>query len=272
MDTPWGEVSLEVRGSGPGPVVLLLHANPGDSRDFAALAERLVASRAVATVDWPGYGRSTVTDPGTVTAESLVRIGGMVLAELRRRGADRVAIVGNSVGGYVAARLAVESPEVVSRVVLVDAAGFTKQNVLSRFFCRRVMGSPGMARWIVAPLARAYLGSLRDPRNRAIYDRAREVRRDPIRLAVHCALWRSFADPGFDLTGEDMKPAVPVMLIWGRRDPVVPYWLDGRRARWALPQARYVTLPAGHESFSERPEDFWRHVGPFLAEDLDEAR
>ncbi|MGD3112371.1 alpha/beta fold hydrolase [Streptomyces sp. YGL11-2] len=271
VSTALGEVAVRLTDdhqAGDAPVLLLLHANPGDSRDFAAVAPVLAREWRVVTVDWPGYGQSTAVDPHRVTADGLVAAAEDVLDALAtRHGIRRVCVLGNSVGGYAAARLAQRRADAVNGVILVDPAGFTPQNAATRFFCRQVMGRQFFARLLVAPLARAYLGGLRTPSARATHARARRLRHEPQRLAVHCALWRSFADPRCDLTG----PADPVgrwtaptLLVWGRRDPVLSAAVDGRRARRALPHARSVLLATGHEPFSERPREFLAEVIPFL--------
>ncbi|WP_020499703.1 alpha/beta fold hydrolase [Sciscionella marina] len=264
VPTALGEIAVHLREH---PVaeqgaVLLLHANPGDSRDFDAVVEDLVREWTVVTLDWPGYGGSTVTEPDRVTADGLVEVAEDVLDVLAERGIVRLSVLGNSVGGYVAARLAQRRPAVITGVVLVDPGGFTPHNPLTRFFCRHVMGRPRLARALVTPLMRANLGRLRTPSARASYARARAIRRDRRRLAVHCAIWRSFSDPRFDLT--DSALSAPALLVWGRRDPVLPAAIDGRRARRALPDAQSVLLATSHEPFNERPHDFLEHVLPFL--------
>lgn len=268
VSTALGEVSVRITGRriSDTPAVLLLHANPGDSRDFDAVLPALEPEFTVVAIDWPGYGRSTATDPRHVSAEGLVSVAETVLEALTARGIHRLVVVGNSVGGFVAVRLAQRRERLTAGLVLVDPAGFTRQNALTRAFCRQVMGRPTIARRLVGPLARVYLGRLRTPSARATYARARQVRHDPRQLEVHCALWRSFSDPGFDLTTDSSALAVPTLLIWGRRDPVAPAALDGRRARRALPHASSVLLPTGHEPFSEQPEIFLHYVVPFLRE------
>ncbi|MEU4495932.1 alpha/beta hydrolase [Streptomyces sp. NPDC023998] len=271
VSTAMGEISVRMTDGAEGPAapaVLCLHANPGDSRDFDAVVPALAQGRTVVTMDWPGFGQSPAVDPDQMTADRMVNVAEQLIQALAERGVRRLVLVGNSVGGYVAVRLAQRRPDAIAGLVLVDPAGFTRHNALTRAFCRQVMGRPSLARHIVAPLARAYLGRLRTSSARATYARARRVRHDPIRLAVHCAIWRSFADPGFDLTEAGSELSVPTLLIWGRRDPVLPALLDGRRARRSLPHARYVSLPTGHEPFNEHPPLFLGHVTRFLREDV----
>ncbi|MET8451317.1 alpha/beta hydrolase [Streptomyces sp. NPDC005209] len=261
--TALGDVAVRCAGPAGAPGLLLLHANPGDGRDYDAVLPALADHHRTYVVDWPGYGDSTVSDPELVTPEGLVEVAGRVLGALEGEGA--VTVVGNSVGGYVACRLA-EGPyaERVAGLVLVDPAGFSASNTLTRWFCREVMGRPAVARRLVVPLARAYLGALRTPSARATFRRVRRLPGERDRLAVHCALWRGFAVPGFG-PADPAAIDVPVLLMWGRRDPVVPAFLDGRRARRALPRHTVsVLLPTAHEPYNERPDLFLRHTLAFL--------
>ncbi len=266
LSMPLGDVVVRVAGQYVSdlPALLLLHANPGDSRDFDAVRPALADKFTIVTIDWPGYGQSTANNPSQVAAKDLVEVAEQVLDELGARGIRRLAIIGNSVGGYVAVRLAQQRKTTIASLILVDSGGFTPQNPIVRAFCRHIMGNPAIARRLIAPLARAYLGRLRTTSARATYSRAQQVRHHSLRLEVHCALWRSFTNPEFDLTTIFPPLTVPTLLIWGRRDPILLAAIDGRRARRALPHARTVLLPTGHEPFNERPEAFLDAVVPFL--------
>ncbi|MFI0962772.1 alpha/beta fold hydrolase [Streptomyces sp. NPDC021080] len=278
VPTPLGDIAVRclspfagarregAAGPSGAPALLLLHANPGDGRDYDAVLPALADRYRTFVVDWPGYGDSTAPEPGRVRPEGLVEVAERVLDVLaEEHGVRKVAVLGNSVGGYVACRLA-EGPRAasVTSLVLVDPAGFTRHTALTRWFCREVMGRPARARRLVVPLARAYLGRLGTPSARETYARVRGLPHDERRLAVHCALWRGLADPDFGLA-DPAALDLPILLLWGNRDPVVPAFLDGRRARRLLPAGTAsVRLPTAHEPYNERPDLFLRHVLPFL--------
>ncbi|MER5473968.1 alpha/beta fold hydrolase [Streptomyces sp. NPDC002935] len=278
VPTPLGDIAVRCLPPFPGvrpeaipvppdaPALLLLHANPGDGRDFDAIVPALADRYRTFVVDWPGYGDSTAPEPHLVTPDGLVEVAERVIDALaEEQGVREVAVLGNSVGGYVACRLA-EGPRAasVTALVLVDPAGFTRHTALTRWFCREVMGRPARARRLVVPLARAYLGRLGTPSARETYARVRQLPHDERRLAVHCAVWRGLADPDFGLA-DPAALDVPILLLWGSRDPVVPALLDGRRAQRMLPaRTLSVLLPTAHEPYNERPGLFLRHVLPFL--------
>ncbi|MFD0360897.1 alpha/beta fold hydrolase [Nocardia sp. GCM10030253] len=266
VDTPLGEVAAMVTGQDPqsAPTLLLLHANPGDHRDFDAVIPEFGKDWSLVAVDWPGYGRSTAADPRSVTAAGLVDAAEAVLNTLVAKGFRQISVIGNSVGGYVAVRLAQRRPDLITAVVLVQPAGFAGVNPGTRAVCR-LMGTRAIARYAVAPSARMYLGPRRTASQQATYERAKQIPRDPRRLDVYCALWRSLADPQCDLVAESpLIPRIPVQVVWGTRDPINPWPLNRRGIARALPQAEVVTLPTRHEPFSEDPDTFLDTVIPFF--------
>jgi pimeloyl-ACP methyl ester carboxylesterase len=261
VPTALGPVAVRLHGE--GPLVVALHANPGDGRDYDAVLGPLARRYLVAVVDWPGYGASQVRDPDAVTAPALAdALDGVLDAVMERAGRSSVALVGNSVGGYAALCQALRRPERVRGLVLVAPGGFTRTGPVTRAFCR-MMGSPRIAGRLVGPLATAYTRRI-TPTSRAALHRARAVRRDPQRLALHCAIWRSFADPDHDLRERVGLLRVPVLLTWGWADPVLPWLADGRRAARLLPGACVRTFACGHEPHAEVPEQWVAAVVPFL--------
>jgi pimeloyl-ACP methyl ester carboxylesterase len=174
----------------------------------------------------------------------------------------QVVLIGHSVGGYAAACQALTRPERVAAVVLVAPGGFTRFTWLTRSFVR-IMGSVGPARRLVGPLAAAYTVR-RTPASRAALRRVQLLRGHPDRLAVHSAVWRSFLDPAHDLRHTAPTITVPVLLTWGRLDPVVPWLTDGRRAARALPHARVARFWSGHLPHAEVPHRWLAAVVPFL--------
>ncbi|WP_278260887.1 alpha/beta fold hydrolase [Nocardia sp. AG03] len=267
VPTPFGEVAVHLSGRAPGdaPGLLLLHANPGDHRDFDPLTHALRQDWAIAAVDWPGYGASTVTDPDAFGVAALGEIAELVVEALRANGFPSLTVIGNSVGGYAAVRLAERAAAHIRGLVLVQPAGFVARNPLTRAVFR-LMAAPAVARYAVVPCARMYLGSPRAVGVRPILERARRVTGDPVRLAVYRRLWGSLDDPRVDLPAAGpLLPEVPVLVVWGRRDPINPWLLNRRGVARALPGAEVAVLAARHEPFAEKPVLFLDAVREFLS-------
>ena len=254
-------VHYELEGRGGRGLAVLLHANPGDMRDYDAVVEHFRdAGFRTLRVDWPGYGQSA-PPTGKATALSFASLLEELLHHVEAR---ELTLVGNSVGGFAATRYALSHPENVRALILVSPGGFTRHNPVTRGLCR-LMASPRAARRLVGPLASSYTVR-RTPWSRAALQRARQVAQDEEQLAVYRQVWGSFTDPRHDLRSEARGLDVPVLLTWGAFDPVLPRLTDGRSARRSLSGSRLVTFPCGHEPHAECPERWWEAVSRFLDE------
>ena len=94
-------------------MLLLLHGALGDRRQLAPLADRLAPHTAVETLDFEGHGER----PPAERPFRIEHFAENVRAHLAARGAERTAIFGYSMGGYVALHLAATHPGLVSAVV-----------------------------------------------------------------------------------------------------------------------------------------------------------
>jgi haloacetate dehalogenase len=116
------EVRLRVRVGGDGPPVVLLHGHPRTHTTWHAVAPLLVAAgHTVVCPDLRGYGRSSAPPARPDHAQASKRaLAGDVLELMRRLGHERFAVVGHDRGSYVAFRLAMDRPDAVSRLAVLD--------------------------------------------------------------------------------------------------------------------------------------------------------
>ena len=255
MQTSLGTVSYTDDGSGP-PVVLL-HATLHDRTDFAPVIDALGAGRRVIAVDWPGHGES----PLPATPLRAVEFGDLMVEFADRLDLHNAVIIGNSVGGYAACRLALERPERVAGLVLVNTGGFTPHNVATRVMCA-AMGRPAVVKAVFPAFVRGYMRA-KNPADKAVVDRvvARGKTDEGARTAA--ALWKSFTEPGHDLRSRAAAIAAPVLITWGAKDITAPRrW--GKVVQDAIPGSRYETLPTGHVVFSSEPVAWLETVLPFV--------
>lgn len=115
-----GPSTLAFDKSGSGPAVIIVHGIGGHKEDWADVAARLAPSHTVYAVDMLGFGGSSKTGETITIADQVAAIAGLMDAE----NIAQADVIGNSVGGWVAATLAADHPDRVHRLVLVDAAGF----------------------------------------------------------------------------------------------------------------------------------------------------
>jgi haloacetate dehalogenase len=116
-----GEAVLRVRHGGSGPPLLLLHGHPRTHSTWHRVAPLLARHHTVVCPDLRGYGGSTAppTQPDHAQASKRAMAGDM-LALMRALGHDRFAVAGHDRGCYVAFRLALEHPEAVTQVAVMD--------------------------------------------------------------------------------------------------------------------------------------------------------
>lgn len=236
---------------GQGVPLALLHANPGESLDFAAVLPALSQHYRALALDWPGYGQSEM--PQRPERADVLRYCHTLREWLSALSLPAAIFIGNSIGGNAAARLASEMPESVLGLVLVAPGGFTPHSFLTRTFCRW-QGS----RFAFSPyrFAKLYLKQ-RTATIAARLERAATIQATVGCLTLNRAMWRSFGSPANDLRPLVERIHAPTMLLFGARDPVIPANKDGTVAARCIPSARVVVLPCGHASFAEVPELFF---------------
>jgi pimeloyl-ACP methyl ester carboxylesterase len=201
----------------------------------------------------PGFGASE----GLEAIESMEDLVFHTLDVLDALGLDRVDVVGLSLGGWLAAELALRHPGRVERLVLVDAAGVRVPSV--------PMGNPFMlppakVRELMfhdptLPVATAILPDVPPPERLETVLRGRE--------AAARLLWNP-AQQYRKLTSRLWRIGAPTLVVWGREDRVLPLAYAEAYAR-GIPGARLEILDrCGHLPPFERPERFAEIVLDFL--------
>jgi haloacetate dehalogenase len=119
---PVGDVTIRVRHGGQGSPVLLLHGHPRTHTTWHWVAPVLAERHTVVCPDLRGYGESSTTPPTPDHAgQSKRTMARDCLALMRILGHDRFAVAGHDRGSYVALRLALDRPDAVSRLAVLDS-------------------------------------------------------------------------------------------------------------------------------------------------------
>ena len=197
-------------------------------------------------MDWPAHGYSPAGS-APASAMCLADIAEQVVEQLAPRGA---IVVGNSVGGFAAARMAIRRPELVRGLVIVDGGGFAGRSPLVRLFCA-LMSRRRFLRAIYPAFSAAYMRARTPADERARQTGIATTRKDP-GLRAMTELWRSFASPEHDVRKGAPTISAPTLLLWGKRDPVIPVRV-GRRAARLIPHSRLVVLDTGHVPHTTEP-------------------
>jgi pimeloyl-ACP methyl ester carboxylesterase len=98
----------------------------------------------------------------------------------------------------------------------------------------------------------------------AVQERVLARAKTPDGVSLTAALWRSFANPDYDLRPHAERITAPCLVIWGSKDTAIPMRL-GRATAAAIPGSRLELLPTGHVAFSSDPAGFLAIATPFLA-------
>jgi pimeloyl-ACP methyl ester carboxylesterase len=244
LATSEGPVAYDCRGSGD-PIVLL-PSGGHEHRDYDEIRELLPGGFRSIGVDWPGHGRS----PSGTAPSTELRLTQIVEELLDSLTPDGAVLVGNSVGGNVAARLAIRRPDLVKGLMIIDGGGFEGSRLSGRVFCA-LMSRPRVARRIYPLFSKAYTRprTAADHRARA---RAIAITRTTPGVTAVAQIWRSFNLPEHDLRGQAGKITAPTVLIWGRHDPVLAL-SAAEKARDLIPGSRLVVIESGHLPHTTSP-------------------
>lgn len=235
-----GPVPVTTTERGQGPAVLLLHggAGPASVSAFADLLATRLAVRVVTPVH-PGFAGT----PRPAALDGVRGLAAAYAALLEALDLRAVTVVGGSIGGWVAAELALLAPGRLASLVLLDAVGL------------EVPGHPvvdffSLTLDEVAELSYADPGAFRvDPSALPPEQRA-ALAGNRAALAVYGGTTMTDPTLGARLPGT----AVPTLVLWGEADRIVDAEV-GRAYAAAIPGARFELLPAtGHLPQVETPD------------------
>lgn len=254
-------------GAPDAPPVLLLHGFTASNFVWKDTLLPLAASgfRVIAP-DLVGFGFSGKPRDGEYTIDAQART---VVGLMDALGVERAALVGSSYGGAVAATCALDYPERVERLVLVDAVINDERRLLLRLAALPVVGdlvSPlmlGSRRLLRSQLRKGYA-----PENRHLFDDGRAAAHHRPLLAAGTQRatlktlrrWRAGR-----VEEEAHRITQPALLVWGEDDPEIPL-ARGRTLNRAMPDSRLVIFRrCGHMPMEERPREFARVLTDFLS-------
>jgi pimeloyl-ACP methyl ester carboxylesterase len=258
---------------GSGPPIVFVHGLSGSWQNWLEQLPVFARNHRVVTFDLPGFGASEMP----AQAISIASYARFVDALYDALGIDSAAVVGNSMGGFIGAELAIGFPARVERLVLVSAAGLTVEY-------QRDERALAVLRTVDKRLA-AYAGWLgtrsdaltRRPRARRMIFGIVAHRPELLPAPLIAEQIRGSGKPGFvpaldALTSypiRDRLPeiACPTLIVWGTGDRLVPVRDADEFAR-LIPNARKVVWPqTGHVAMLERPAAFNGLLAAFLAEE-----
>lgn len=229
--------------------LLFLHGWRGQKEVWNGVIQKLgnyeIGKFNAYALDLPGFGKSDVPKNAMTVGDYAKVVAGFI----KKLELKNVVVVGHSFGGRVGIKLAAQHPELISKLVLADSAGFAmepnKKSLMS-----------GAAK-IVKPLFKPkFMQGLRKKIYQSIG--AEDYLATP-------DLQKTFVNViGEDLT-EDMKNITcPTLIISGENDIDTPVEF-GQKMQSLIPNSKFLILSAaGHFSFIDQPEKFAEALNKFL--------
>jgi pimeloyl-ACP methyl ester carboxylesterase len=256
---------VHYRDEGQGPAVVLLHANYANLYMWEPWAAALKSKYRVIRLDLSGHG---LTGPDATRDYSLERSAATLGRLLDYLKIDKATLGGTSMGGTVAMHYTVAHPERVERLILISP-GSLEKDVRGRKTALPVPRAADLL-ILVTPraLARFLLASnygdkskvteagvnewyefwLREGNRRAMLDRLRQYVSGDVERTIAAV-------------------RVPVLLMWGEKNPRVPVALayEFQKLLTGSPQVDLRILPGvGHMAVQEAPEETSRIVREYL--------
>ncbi|UDY22287.1 alpha/beta fold hydrolase [Nocardioides sp. Kera G14] len=274
------DVTLRVRHGGAGTPVVLLHGHPRTHTTWHAVAPLLSADHVVVCPDLRGYGQSTVPPDAPDHAQSSKRaMAADVTALMSLLGHDRFAVVGHDRGALVAFRTAMDHPERVTHLVVMD--GLPVIEHLERTDAR--FAQAWWHWW--------FLGQVDKPAERVINADPDAWYRTPppevMGAGNHADVWAALRDPhvvhamcedyraglGIDRDHDEAdrdagrRIACPTLLLESAQDDLdiqgdpAAIW-----APWLEQPITHRVIDSGHHQAEEAPEQVADALREFLAE------
>jgi pimeloyl-ACP methyl ester carboxylesterase len=247
-----GGVSLAYRRQGTGPTLLVLH-DEGQPLDSAPFVDFLARQADVIAPVHPGFAGAPRPE-WIDTVADLAYLYNELLDEL---GARDVTVVGLSMGGWIAAEMAVRCAHRLAGLVLVGALGIKLGDRETREIQDIFANSDEtLARWTYHDPAKA-------PDVRALSDAELEAHVHN-REAAALYLWEPYAhNPKLRRRLERLD--VPTLVVWGESDALAPP-AYGRGYAAAIPGAEFALVrEAGHLPHREQPERLIECIAQFTA-------
>jgi haloacetate dehalogenase len=275
-----GEVTLRVRHGGCGQPVVLLHGHPRTHTTWHRVAPRLAESLFVVCPDLRGYGRSTLPADAPDHAQSSKRaMANDVVSLMRHLGHERFAVVGHDRGALVAFRAALDHPDAVSRLVVMDGLPVIEHlERLNEAFVRTWW------HWW-------FLGQTDKPAERVINADPDAWYRTPSPLemgeANHADVWAALRDPAvvhgmcedyraglrIDRAHEEADRAAgrrvscPVLLLAATEDEIDIHGDPAAIWRsWVVAELSSAPIHSGHHQTEEAPDEVVQALLDFLGQ------
>ena len=239
---------LSKAGEKPEQCLLFLHGWRSQKEVWLPIVNHQITkspNHSIYALDLPGFGSS----PAPKVAWAVGDYAEIVKGFIQKLGLNNVIIIGHSFGGRVGIKLAARHSKLISKLVLVDSAGFVDERTKKR------------AMELTAKLAKPFfLPKFMQGLRRKIY---KYIGADDY-VATPWLTETFVKVKNEDLSEEMKKISCPTFLIWGENDTDTPVGF-GQRMHALIPNSKFLILKnAGHFGFLDKPEEFVSALFEFI--------
>ena len=244
--------------------ILFIHGLGSSADRWLDIPDALsLMGRHAVALDLPGFGLSDKPIDVDYTIGKFVKVivdfmykAGMVVAEAEKVNVsnnNKISIIGHSLGGYIAAQLAIEYPDLIDKLVLIDTSGMLD-------------GQP-------TPLLQEYLNAAMNPTKENVRSVFEQLVAAPVRISdalvygfIHRinqpgakhAFKSAYDNSVYTQIGADRlrqigDNSIPTLLIWGRQDQLIPLRYFKIFQESIKDSQVVIVEDAGHAPFSEKP-------------------
>ncbi|MDQ3062363.1 MAG: alpha/beta hydrolase [Acidobacteriota bacterium] len=280
-----GEAIIKTRYGGNGLPLLLLHGHPQTQVMWHKIAGRLAQDFTVVATDLRGYGDSSKPpttpnhEPYSKRAQARDQIEVM-----RQLGFEKFFVAGHDRGGHCAQRMAIEYPEKISKIAVLDIVPIAElfRHPDGREFGLEYWGWFFLAQPFDLPERligadpdyyywhRRWKDEIPDFFTREAFAEYRRCFNNPENIHAFCEDYRANASVDFALEEADRKNnrriACPLLALWSKRDELEK-WYDVLAIwrEWAT-DVRGRAIDCGHYLAEEAPDEVYAELRMFFAE------
>jgi pimeloyl-ACP methyl ester carboxylesterase len=256
--------------------VVFVHGLGGCWQNFLENIPRVAAEgRRALALDLPGFGFSDMPSEEI----SISGYGRAVNAFCDQLDIGEAVFVGNSMGGFISAEVAIQFPARAARIVLVSAAGVTTSDLASGPIMAGARAVAALATRTASAAATERIVRRRFLKHAVYHSFIRHPTR--LRSELLYEITRGSGRPGFmdalraimDYDFRDRLPEIecPALIVWGTDDMLVPESDAGEFERLIPRSRKLIFKDTGHMAMIERPQTFNDRLMDFLAEETDAA-
>jgi haloacetate dehalogenase len=275
---------LRIRASvgGSGPPVLLLHGHPQTHATWHAVAPPLAERHSVVAMDLRGYGDSQKPEGGERHANYAKRaMAADAVAVMRHLGHDRFAVVGHDRGGRVAHRLALDHPDAVTRIAVLDIAptatmyARTDKAFATAYFWWFFLIQPApLPETLIAADPEFFLRTHIDGQSKTpgatgpdVFAEYLRCYSDPATRHAICEDYRAAAtiDLDHDRSDGDERVRAPLLALWGRLGTVGLLYDVLQTWREKALNVEGRPFDCGHTLQEERPDELAADLVAFFS-------